>query len=87
MRSFLKSFTFLLQQMEVPCYPDRQIKEFEARIDHLRGEYKAFVRKIRQLEPDLSATPWSDRPYAAKHRKTEASSICVETKSDHCKDV
>ncbi|XP_059149471.1 uncharacterized protein LOC131936473 [Physella acuta] len=81
--SVMRDIEFYVKQMEVACYPDRQIKEFETRIDHLRGEYKAFVRKIRQLEPDLSATPWSDRPYAAKQRKTEASSTYVETVSDN----
>ena len=54
--------------MEVPCYPEHTIAEFNKRIDSLRGEYKAFIRKIRQLEPDLQVTPWTDRPYAKRKR-------------------
>ena len=57
------------QQMEVSCYPKKTVEEFEKRISQLRGEYKAFVRKAHELEPDLSATPWSDRPYSRKRRK------------------
>ncbi|KAK3796950.1 hypothetical protein RRG08_032252 [Elysia crispata] len=67
--SILKDIEFYVKQMEVSCYPKKTIEQFEQRINHLRGEYKAFVRKAHELEPDLSATPWSDRPYSSKRQK------------------
>uniref|UniRef100_A0A0B6Z9G4 Uncharacterized protein n=1 Tax=Arion vulgaris TaxID=1028688 RepID=A0A0B6Z9G4_9EUPU len=70
--SIMRDIDFYVKQMEVTCYPKRQIEEFECRIDRLRGEYKAFIRKLRQLDPDLKTTPWSDRPYMGKRNKFEA---------------
>ncbi|CAG5129245.1 unnamed protein product [Candidula unifasciata] len=77
----VRDIDFYVKQMEVTCYPQHQIEEFELRIDRLRGEYKAFIRKLHQLEPDLKTTPWCDRPYAGKRRKTEAYT-CSESKDD-----
>ncbi|CAL1540333.1 unnamed protein product [Lymnaea stagnalis] len=73
--SIMRDIEFYVTQMEVSCYPKRQIEEFERRIDNLRGEYKAFVRKIRQLEPESELTPWSDKPYVGKQRKLELKSF------------
>lgn len=55
--------------MEVPCYPEHVISDFSQRIDRLRGEYKAYLRKLRDLCPEETQTPWTDRPYSAKRRK------------------
>ncbi|KAH9490878.1 hypothetical protein Btru_034172 [Bulinus truncatus] len=78
--SIMKDIEFYVSQMEVSCYPARQIEEFEQRLNHLRGEYKAFVHKIRQLEPDIDATPWTDRPYAGKQRKlhSDNADVCAQ---------
>ncbi|BFY99800.1 hypothetical protein BsWGS_02840 [Bradybaena similaris] len=77
----VRDIDFYVKQMEVTCYPQRQIEEFEHRVDHLRGEYKAFIHKLHQLEPDLKTSPWCDRPYAGKRRKTDAD-VCSESKND-----
>ena len=47
----------------MPCYPESKIKEFNQKIDHLQGEYKAFVRKLRKLDPNIKETPWTERSY------------------------
>uniref|UniRef100_A0A2C9LCE7 Uncharacterized protein n=1 Tax=Biomphalaria glabrata TaxID=6526 RepID=A0A2C9LCE7_BIOGL len=77
--SVLKDIEFYVTQMEVSCYPSRQIDEFERRISQLRGEYKAFIHKIRQLEPNIDATPWTDRPYTGKQRKLGSDDSLIET--------
>ncbi|GFN81388.1 heparan sulfate glucosamine 3-o-sulfotransferase 1-like [Plakobranchus ocellatus] len=81
--SILKDIEFYIKQMEVSCYPKKTIEEFERRINQLRGEYKAFVRKAHELEPDLTATPWSDRPYSSKRPKLnkDEPNAVVETES------
>ncbi|GFR86116.1 histone chaperone asf1 [Elysia marginata] len=79
--SILKDIEFYVNQMEVSCYPKKTIEEFEKRISQLRGEYKAFVRKSHELEPDLSATPWSDRPYSRKRQKIDEHGSGTETEA------
>ncbi|RUS72889.1 hypothetical protein EGW08_019349, partial [Elysia chlorotica] len=76
--SILKDIEFYVNQMEVSCYPKKTIEEFERRISQLRGEYKAFVGKAHQLEPDLGATPWSDRPYSSKKQKLSKDKAIAE---------
>ena len=49
--------------MQVPCYPERKIA------DRLQGEYKAFLRKLRDLDPNMKETPWEDRPYSERKRR------------------
>lgn len=56
------------QQSQVTCYPERQIEEFTVKIDQLTKEYKAYVRKLRELEPGLTAVPWTDRAYDRKRK-------------------
>jgi len=84
--SILSDIDFYTKQMEVTCYPQRVIDDFNQRIDRLRGEYKAFVRKIKNLEPDLDSTPWTDRPYNKKskvdQREKEESSTQEEKLSN-----
>ena len=66
----------MFQQMEVPCYTDTKIEEFTDRIHRLKQEYRAYLRKLRSLEPDISAASWADRPYA--NRKRQAGSAVAE---------
>ncbi|XP_005098534.1 uncharacterized protein LOC101850416 [Aplysia californica] len=77
--SILSDIDFYVKQMKVTCYPERQVDEFSKRIDGLKGEYKAFLRKIRQLDPDVQATPWSDRPYSKKKRLEQQTYSCELT--------
>ena len=66
----------LFQQMEVPCYTDGKIQEFSDQIQRLKQEYRAYLRKLRALEPDISAASWADRPYT--NRKQHAGSATVD---------
>ena len=38
------------------------------KIEQLTKEYKAYVRKLRELEPGLTAVPWTDRAYTRKRK-------------------
>lgn len=53
----------LFQQSQVPCYPEAKIKEFNLKIDHLQRQYKAFVWKLRKLDPKVKQIPWVERGY------------------------
>ncbi|XP_034256012.1 uncharacterized protein LOC117653999 [Thrips palmi] len=57
---------FFLKQTEVPCYTERKIDECRKHISCLEAEYKAFVRKLHQLNSGLKTTPWLPRPYEKK---------------------
>lgn len=57
---------FYFQQTEVPCYTDRKIDEYNKHIRILEIEYKAFVRKLHQLNSGLKTAPWTPRPYESK---------------------
>jgi hypothetical protein len=60
--------------MEVTCYSDRKIEEFKERIQQLKGEYRAYLHKLRVLEPSASAASWSSRPYVGQKRRAEPTS-------------
>lgn len=79
-----KDIDFCLKQSQVPCYPESKIKEFNQKIDHLQGEYKAFVRKLRKLDPNIKETPWTERSYKKVQEKkiTESSSVYSEPTTD-----
>lgn len=66
-------FYWMLQKAEVGCYPERHIDEINERIDTLRREYKAFLRKLRQLDPSIQHTPWDQRAYKETERTTSNS--------------
>ncbi|XP_076462380.1 uncharacterized protein LOC143294788 [Babylonia areolata] len=72
LRKWLPTITrdieFYVKQMEVTCYTDRKIEEFQDRIRQLRGEYRAYLQKLRVLEPELNAASWADRPYTNRKR-------------------
>ena len=65
--------------MQVPCYPERKIAEIKVRIDRLQGEYKAFLRKLRDLDPNMKETPWEDRPYSDRKRRSGATTEIDDT--------
>lgn len=65
--------------MEVPCYTDGKIQEFSDQIHRLKQEYRAYLRKLRALEPDISAASWADRPYANRKRQAGRTTAGVVT--------
>ncbi|KAK6188426.1 hypothetical protein SNE40_004603 [Patella caerulea] len=70
--SIKEDINYYLAQSSVPCYPQKQIEEFNNRIDKLQGEYRAFLRKLRFLDPDIKSTPWTNRPYSSKRSKSDS---------------
>lgn len=64
--------TIVVQQMEVPCYTDSKVEEFTERIQKLKREYQAYMHKLRTLEPDVSASSWSSRPYGGRKRQVKS---------------
>ena len=64
---FLRCF----QQMEVPCYTEGKISEFTDQIQKLKGEYRAYLHKLRALDPGQSSASWSTKPYGARKRPNE----------------
>ena len=60
-----------LQQSKVSCYPERVIEGFHEKIDSLKREYQAFVRKLRSLDPSCTVTPWTERAYNKRTLKCE----------------
>ncbi|XP_053395560.1 uncharacterized protein LOC128555846 [Mercenaria mercenaria] len=75
MPSIKKDIDFYLKQSQVGCYPERKIAEFSEKIEGLTKEYKAYLRKYRELEGDRDSTPWSDKPYSRKHKTTKEPAI------------
>ncbi|XP_060078199.1 uncharacterized protein LOC132557695 [Ylistrum balloti] len=71
--SIKRDIDFCLKQSQVPCYPESKIQECNKKIDYLRHQYWAFVRKLRQLDPSTGSIPWTDRHYAPKKRQHSAS--------------
>ncbi|XP_052067036.1 uncharacterized protein LOC127706439 [Mytilus californianus] len=60
---------FCLKQSQVPCYPEAKIKEFNLKIDHLQRQYKAFVWKLRKLDPEVKQIPWVERGYTTGQKR------------------
>lgn len=50
-------------------HPDK-MKEFEERIDFLKREYKRFVSKVYELNPEQKAVPWTQRSYSLLRKRT-----------------
>lgn len=71
--SIKRDIDVCLKQSQVTCYPERQIEEFSLKIEQLTKEYKAYVRKLRELEPGLTAVPWTDRAYSRKRKIQDSS--------------
>ena len=69
----------VLQQSQVPCYPERKIEEFNTEITKLQKEYKLFINKLREYDPKYKEQlPWEDRPYK-QQPKTDLQGIQYTT--------
>ncbi|XP_022240554.1 uncharacterized protein LOC106458578 isoform X2 [Limulus polyphemus] len=65
-----------LKQSQVICYPDSTVHQYQEQVVKLEREYKAFVRKIKQLKPGLSTIPWTMRGYQDKVECEETGRKC-----------
>ncbi|VDH89964.1 uncharacterized protein LOC143072271 [Mytilus galloprovincialis] len=76
---------FCLKQSQVPCYPEAKIKEFNLKIDHLQRQYKAFVWKLRKLDPKVKQIPWVERGYTTgqKRKLNSDESVTVQMAISH----
>ncbi|KAK7100493.1 hypothetical protein V1264_023439 [Littorina saxatilis] len=72
--------------MEVPCYTDSKIEEFSDRIQRLKQEYRAYLHKLRRLEPDVNPQSWSDRPYANRKRQAADATQVVGDEGDNSEE-
>ena len=64
------------QRLTVACYPERVIADVEEQIARLEKEYKAFSRKLRELDPEYaqeSAT--NPRTYSVAKKRTHDQSV------------
>ncbi|KAL8583778.1 hypothetical protein ACOMHN_036413 [Nucella lapillus] len=90
LRKWLPTITrdieFYVKQMEVTCYTDSKIEEFQDRIQRLKLEYRAYLRKLRALEPDLNAASWANRPYANRKRHTNSDIPQEKGDTDKCEE-
>ncbi|XP_052255815.1 uncharacterized protein LOC127861399 isoform X2 [Dreissena polymorpha] len=66
--SIKSDIDFYLKQSQVTCYPERKLSEFSQQIERLSREYKAYLRKYRELCPSDQHVPWTDKPYSRKHK-------------------
>ncbi|XP_042904870.1 uncharacterized protein [Parasteatoda tepidariorum] len=65
--SIKRDIDFYLKKSQVTCYSDQHIAECGEKIVKLEREFKAFVRKIKQLSPDATdPIPWTSRGYKRK---------------------
>ncbi|XP_076353477.1 uncharacterized protein LOC143248711 isoform X1 [Tachypleus tridentatus] len=67
-----------LKQSQVICYPESRVHQYQDKVVKLEREYKAFVRKIKQLDPGLTTTPWTVRGYQGKAECEETGRKCEE---------
>ncbi|KFM65886.1 hypothetical protein X975_18859, partial [Stegodyphus mimosarum] len=68
--SIKEDIDFYLKKSQVTCYSDQQVEECRLKVVKLEKEFKAFVRKLKQLTPGtLHSIPWTNRPY--KRKKTD----------------
>ncbi|KAL5017574.1 hypothetical protein ScPMuIL_007163 [Solemya velum] len=66
-----RDIDFCLKQSQVTCYPERKIEEYSQKIDYLQREYRAFIRKLRALDPKSEVLPWTERGYSARKSKVQ----------------
>lgn len=69
--SIKKDLDFSLKQSEVTCYSEQKIAEIQNNILQLEREFKSFVRKSKQLKPEMDHIPWTNRPYKSNKLDTE----------------
>lgn len=62
------------QQLAVPCYPKHVIDDINRQISALKAEYRAFVNKLRSLEPDQTVT---DHRYRSQLKRTSDGKYCM----------
>ncbi|XP_013392754.1 uncharacterized protein LOC106160643 [Lingula anatina] len=74
--SLQKDIDFNLKQSQVPCYPESKIQEYKDNVNKYERLYKAFLKKLKTLDPTASEgdAPWNDRPYSGKKRRLEEES-------------
>jgi len=53
-------------------YPDYKIREFEQRVEKLKGEYKRWVKKALELDPDTIGVPGNLHAYHSKRTVQDA---------------
>ena len=63
----------IIKQLEVPCYPERVINDFTERIGRLKGEYKAFLTKLKALDQQYKVVPLAERVYEVRGNKRKSS--------------
>ena len=51
--------------MKVSCFPESKICEFSEKVDELKREYRAFLRKLKLYEPHYKVDPWTERSYSS----------------------
>lgn len=62
--SIKADMNFYLKQSQVTCYCDQKVLELREKVNQFEKEYKAFLRRARQLSPKgLDAIPWTPRSY------------------------
>lgn len=69
--SIKRDIEFNLKQSQVTCYSDAKVAELQGQVVKLEREYKSFVRKIRQVDSNITSVPWTRRPYECKKLPTE----------------
>lgn len=54
--------------LQVTCYSEAHVEDCREKVNKLEKEFKAFVRKIKQLTNcPGEAIPWTSRPYKRKN--------------------
>ncbi|CAB4003707.1 Hypothetical predicted protein [Paramuricea clavata] len=74
--SIKKELDYCLEQLSGARqhqYPERKVKEFEEKVQLLEKEYKRFVQKVFELDPQTSGIPWQPRGYVSKRKAAEMS--------------
>ncbi|XP_028404558.1 uncharacterized protein LOC114527128 [Dendronephthya gigantea] len=61
-------------------YPERKVKEFEEKVKILEKDYKRFVQKIFELDPQTSGIPWQPRGYTSKRKSSASASDQIPKK-------
>ncbi|XP_058235427.1 uncharacterized protein si:dkey-86e18.1 isoform X1 [Hemibagrus wyckioides] len=64
--SIKNEIEYYLQQSQLSHYPERKIAEFQQQIERLEKEYKAYLNKLRFLDPSCKHQLWSPRAYTKR---------------------
>ena len=52
-------------------YPASKFEEFEKKVENLEKEYKYFVKKVFELDPDQKGIPWEPKGYVSKRKQCD----------------